>query len=205
MKHLWWIAVACASIVGPALAADEAASPYKPFVVLDSSTEKDSLANEYIAANITLGVKTAGKVEYSIKSGLSLKDVPNSSSDTLSGNIEGKVKKSFDIGTFFMPYVALRLGQKINANTTSFTHYSVDAGLKIQMTRTTALDVGVRHRDAFEASQHFKSFRVHSTLLWDLSPANTLGLRFTKSYADYAGSPTSEERETWRVHWQHNY
>ncbi len=205
MKNLWWIAAACASVTGPALAADDAASPYKPFIIVDSSTEKDSLANEYVAANITIGVKAPNKVEYSVKSGISLKDVPNSTNDSVSGNIEAKIKKSYDIGTFFTPYMALRLGQKINSNTTSFTHYAVDAGLKIPMTSTTALDVGVRHRDAFDASQHFKSFRLHSTLLWDLSPSNTLGLRFTKSYATYAGAATTEERETWRLHWQHNY
>lgn len=205
MKNLLWIAAACAGIAGPALASDDAASPYKPFIILDSSSEKDSLANDYINANITIGVKTANKVEYSVKSGISLKDVPNSTSDSLSSNIEGKIKKSYDIGTFFTPYVAVRLGQKINKDTTSFTHYAFDAGLKIPMTTSTALDVGIRHRDAFDASQHFKSFRVHSTLLYELSPANTLGLRFTKSYATYAGAPTTEERETWRLHWQHNY
>ncbi len=205
MKKLWLITVACASVAGPALATDEAASPYKPFIVLDSSSEKDSLANEYIAANITIGVKAPNKVEYSVKSGISLKDVPNSTSDTMSANIEGKIKKSYDIGMFFTPYVAVRLGQKINYNTTSFTHYAFDAGLKIPMSSTTAIDVGVRHRDAFDASQHFKSFRLHSTMLWDLSPSNTLGLRFTKSYATHAGAATTEERETWRLHWQHNY
>ncbi len=203
MKHLLWIAAACASIAGPALAADDAASPYKPFIVVDSSTEKDhnTLANQYIAANITIGIKAANKVEYSIKSGISLKDVPNSTSDSLSSNIEGKIKKSYDIGTFFTPYVAVRLGQKINKDATSFTHYSFDAGLKIPMTTSTALDVGVRHRDAFDSAKNYRSFRVHSTLLYELSPSDTLGLRFTKSQS----KNLDEERETWRLHWQHNY
>ena len=44
------------------------AEDYQPFVVIDSSSEKDKLANEYIAANITLGVKGPNKFEYSIKS-----------------------------------------------------------------------------------------------------------------------------------------
>lgn len=203
MNKYWLMAVAaCAAVAGPALA-DDSGSVYKPFIVLDSSVEKDgnALANEYIAANITIGVKTANKVEYSIKSGLSMKDVPNSSSDKLSNNIEGKIKKSYDIGTFFMPYVAVRLGQKIKEDTTSFTHYAFDAGAKIPMSESLALDVGVRHRDAFDASKNYRSFRVHSTLLYELSAANTIGLRFTKSQS----KNLDEERETWRLHWQHNY
>ena len=39
------------------------AEDYQPFVVIDSSSEKDKLANEYIAANITLGVKGPNKFE----------------------------------------------------------------------------------------------------------------------------------------------
>ena len=202
MKNLWWVAAACAAAAGPALAADDADSPYKPFIVLDSSTEKDSLSNEYIAANITIGVKAPNKVEYSIKSGISIKDAA-SGSNSISSNIEGKIKKSYDIGTFFTPYVALRLGQKINYNTTSFTHYAFDAGMKIPMTTSTALDVGVRHRDAFDSDEKFKSFRVHTTLLWDINPSNTVGLRYTKSEAPT--NAEAEERETWRIHWQHNY
>ncbi len=204
MKNFWLIAAACVSIAGPVLA-DDADSPYKPFIVLDSSSERDTLANQYVAANITIGVKAANKVEYSIKSGISLKDAASGGSDSISSNIEGKIKKSYDIGTFFTPYVAFRLGQKIKSDATSFTHYAFDAGLKIPMTTSTALDVGVRHRDAFDSDEQFKSFRVHTTLLWDVNPSNTLGLRWTKSNASYDGVATTEERETWRLHWQHNY
>ncbi len=203
MNKFWLMTVAaCASLAGPALA-DDSGSVYKPFVVLDSSVEKDgnTLANEYIGANITIGVKTANKVEYSVKAGLSLKDVPSSTSDKLSNNIEGKIKKSYDIGTFFTPYVAVRLGQKIKEDTTSFTHYAFDAGAKIPMAESLALDIGLRHRNAFDASKNYRSLRVHTTLLYELNAANTIGLRFTKSQS----KNLDEERETWRLHWQHNY
>ena len=70
------------------------AGEYKPLVSLDASSEKDnkSIASEYIGANITIGVKTADKFEYSVKAGTSAKST--SDSDTISNNIEFKVKKS---------------------------------------------------------------------------------------------------------------
>ncbi|MFM8464008.1 MAG: hypothetical protein ACKOA0_07890, partial [Burkholderiaceae bacterium] len=114
----------------------------KPFVMIDTSMEKDaypSLANEYINVNLTMGVKTPSKTEYSIKVGGSLKDVPGSdSSDKLSNNVELKVKQSFDLGTFFVPYVAVRLGEKFvyNDGKTHFAHYAFDVGLKLPLTES---------------------------------------------------------------------
>ena len=74
MKNLWWIAAACASVAGPALAADDAASPYKPFIVLDSSSEKDSLANEYIAQIDELKSHFDVRGEYAKQMGEALAD-----------------------------------------------------------------------------------------------------------------------------------
>ena len=179
---------------GTALAGD-----YKPFVALDSSTEKDSLANEYIGANVTIGVKGPEKVEYSVKAGVSLKNT--SSSDTISNNIELKVKKSFDVGMFFIPYVGLRLGEKLNYNTTHFTHYAVDAGAKIPLSTGLALDVGYRYRNAFDSSQNYRSNRYHAMFLYDFDQHNTVGLRYASSFANSG----TEDRDSWRVHYQRNY
>ncbi len=172
----------------------------KPFVMIDSSSEKDSLASEYIGANVTVGVKTANKVEYSVKAGVSLKST--TSSDTISNNLEFKVKKSFDVGMFFLPYVSVRLGEKLNYNSTHFTHYAFDAGAKIPLTNGLALDIGTRYRNAFDSAENYKSMRYHAMFLYDVDQHNTVGLRYARSYSDVSDY---EERKSWRVHYQRNY
>ncbi len=190
------------ALAGVAFAGD--GDGYKPFVVLDVSGEQDaksSLANDYINANITLGVKAANKVEYSVKTGLSRKDA-HSSGTSLSSNIEGKIKKSFDLGLGFYPYLAVRLGQKINSDATSFTHYAFDAGAKVPTGEKWALDLGLRYRDDLNyASKNYRSLRYHAMVLYDLDASNTIGLRYTQSTSDNY----EEERKGVRVHWQHNY
>ena len=183
----------------------------KPFVMVDTSMEKDaqysgSLATEYINANITMGVKTPSKTEFSVKVGGSLKD-KYSGTDSLSNNIELKIKQSFDIGAFFLPYVAVRLGEKFNYTATHFTHYAFDAGLKLPLSEKLALDVGVRLRNAFNAvdssgnAMDYRSTRFHAMALYDFDKSSTVGLRYTQSDAqDY-----TEERKGWRVHYQRNY
>jgi opacity protein-like surface antigen len=172
----------------------------KPFVMVDSNSEKDSLASEYIGANVTVGVKTANKVEYSVKAGVSLKST--TSSDTISNNLEFKVKKSFDVGMFFLPYVSVRLGEKLNYNSTHFTHYAFDAGAKIPLTNGLALDIGTRYRNAFDSAENYKSMRYHAMFLYDVDQHNTVGLRYARSYSDVSDY---EERKSWRVHYQRNY
>ena len=179
---------------GAALAGDN-----KPYVMLDSSSEKDSLANDYIGANVTIGVKTSGKLEYSVKAGVSLENT--SSSDTISNNIEIKIKKSYDVGMFFIPYVGLRLGEKLNHDTSNLTHYSVDAGAKIPLSNGLALDIGYRYRNAFQSSENYRSNRYHATFLYDLDQHNTVGLRYASSFAN----SSTEDRDSWRVHYQRNY
>jgi hypothetical protein len=177
----------------------------KPFVMIDTSMEKDaqysgSLATEYINANITMGVKTPSKTEFSVKVGGSLKD-KYSGTDSLSNNIELKIKQSFDIGAFFLPYVAVRLGEKFSSDTTHFTHYAFDAGLKLPLSEQLALDVGVRSRNAFNAPIDYRSTRLHAMFLYDVDKSNTVGLRYTRSDA----KDDTEERKGWRVHYQRNY
>lgn len=172
----------------------------KPFVMIDSNSEKDSLASEYIGANVTVGVKTANKVEYSVKVGVSSKNA--TSSDTISNNLEFKVKKSFDVGMFFLPYVSVRLGEKLNYDTTHFTHYAFDAGAKIPLTNGLALDIGTRYRNAFDSAENYKSMRYHAMFLYDVDQHNTVGLRYARSYSDVSDY---EERKSWRVHYQRNY
>ena len=180
----------------------------KPYVMIDTSMETDAqyaspLATEYVNVNLTMGVKTPSKTEYSVKVGGSLKNKdPSKGSDTLSNNIEVKLKQSFDIGTFFLPYVAVRLGEKFNSDTTHFTHYAFDAGLKFPLSEKFALDVGARYRNAFQSAEKYQSTRLHAMLLYDFDNYNTVGLRYTQSDAP---QKLTEERKGWRIHYQRNY
>jgi hypothetical protein len=178
-----------------------------PFVMVDTSVESDaqyasSLATEYVNVNLTMGVKTPSKTEYSVKVGGSLKNKdPSKGSDTLTNNIEFKVKQSFDVGAFFYPYVAVRLGEKFNADTTHFTHYAFDAGLKLPLSDKLALDVGARYRNSFDTAEQYRSMRLHAMVLYDVDKSNTVGLRYAQSDAQ----SYTEERKGWRVHYQRNY
>jgi opacity protein-like surface antigen len=180
-----------------ALSGAALAGEYKPFFAVDTSTEKDALAQEYIGANVTVGVKSPDKLEISVKSGVSL----NKTADTTANNVELKIKKTYDIGTFFLPWVGFRLGEAIAANTTTFTHYAFETGLKIPLSSGIALDLGYRYRNAFESSSNYRSNRYHATLLYDIDQHNTVGLRYTSSFAN----SNAQDRDTWRVHYQRSY
>jgi opacity protein-like surface antigen len=127
--------------------------------------------------------------------------VANSTADKLTNNIEVKIKQSFDIGAFFLPYVAVRLGEKFNSDTAHFTHYAFDAGLKLPLSENLALDIGARYRNAFDSAEKYRSTRVHAMALYDIDKSNTVGLRYTQSDAQ----SYTEERKGWRVHYQRNY
>ena len=203
------------------LSASAAYAAGSNFIIFDTSTEKDgngrsgSIVNEYIAANVTVGYKTENKVEYSLKAGVWIKDTDHASDDAgknkMSNNVEVKIKKSYDIGMPFTPYVAVRLGERIYADR-QFWHYAFDAGIKQPINEKFAIDTGVRYRDAFKNSEPFQSTRYHATLLYDINKENTVGLRYTYSTSNEYRTDTNsglrayeEARETWRIHYQHNY
>jgi opacity protein-like surface antigen len=181
-------------------AAAAQAADLKPFVMIDASSESDKLSNDYINANMTVGVKAPNKMEYTLKFGGSQKK--KDGSESYSRNIEGKVKKSFDVGMPFSPYLSVRLGQKFDhSKGTSFTHWATDAGLKLPVTEAFAFDVGVRYRDAFDSSQKYQSTRYHVMGLYEIDAHNVVGLRYTTSSA----KKDEEDRSGWRLHYQRNY
>ncbi len=192
-------------IIGGLLALSGAAMAdgNKSFIMLDASSEKDnrSIASEYIGANLTLGIKTPNKTEYSVKVGVSAKDKVYDGTESISNNLEFKLKQSYDVGMFFLPYVSVRLGEKLNSDQTHFTHYAFDAGAKVPLVGGLSLDVGARYRNALKSSNDYKSTRVHAMFLYDVNEYNSLGLRYARSNADNY----EEERKSWRVHYQRNY
>ena len=193
--------------------AAHAEGDYKPFFSFDvnSETDKkdsDSIARDYIGANITIGVKAPNKIEYSVKTGVSQKD--KQGEQTTSNNIELKIKKSYQLTDSISPYAAFRLGEKIKYNGNHFTHYAFDGGVKFKLMDNLAFDAGVRYRnaldngkfqDAFSRTYSYESVRLHGMLLFDLDKSNTIGLRYSQSKAD----DYEEERKSWRLHYQHNY
>jgi hypothetical protein len=186
-----------------ALSGTTMAGENKSFIMLDANSEKDnrSIASEYIGANLTVGIKTPNKTEYSVKVGVSAKDKVYDGTESISNNLEFKLKQSYDVGMFFLPYVSVRLGEKLNSDQTHFTHYAFDAGAKVPLVGGLSLDVGARYRNAFKSSENYESTRVHAMFLYDVNEYNTLGLRYARSNADNY----EEERKSWRVHYQRNY
>jgi opacity protein-like surface antigen len=100
--------------------------------------------------------------------------------------------------------VALRLGHKTNnyGEHTAFTHWAADAGVKIEVMRQVALDISARYRDAATSSVNYQSTRYHAAVLYELNPANTVGIRYTTSTST---NRAEEERNGWRVNYQHNF
>jgi hypothetical protein len=185
--------------------ADSTTGTSTPFVMLDVGTEKDSVSpvkNEYFNKDITVGVKTAGKWEYSLKLGNSDKDADTY--ELVSNVIEGKIKKSFEIRKGIYPYVSARFAEKTYSSktkpyTSSFTYYSIDAGSKFSLSDSIGLDVGFRFRDSDKYS--YQSERYHAMLLFDINESNTIGIRYSQSSSDNL----EEDRESVRLHWQHNF
>ena len=181
-----------------ALSAAASAGDYTPFVGIDAATERDSLKNDYVSANLTVGLKAPGKMEYSVRIGATEKE-----ENTHTRNIETRIKKSFDVGMPFSPYLAVRLGQKTsNTDKSSFSHWALDAGLKLPVASQLALDVGVRYRDAFRSTVNYQSTRYHVAMLYEIDPSNVVGLRYTTSTST---NKPEEERDGWRINYQHNF
>ena len=192
-------------IVPSVLAEGAAIERLVPFVVLDVATEKDAVSptkNEYFNKHITVGVKTPKKWEYSLKLGTSDKDAQTY--ELMNNILEGKIKKSFELKKGVYPYFAARFGEKTfsakaKPYTSSFTYYSFDVGTKLSLSSAWGLDIGVRWRDSDK--YEYKSTRYHAMLLFDANAHNTLGLRYSQSSSDNL----EEDRESIRLHWQHNF
>lgn len=188
-----------------ALTAISAQAQLKPFVSFDyAEEEKRSSGSKNAAVNMTVGVKAPNKWEYSIKAGYSDPADPDSSKVNTQ-NVELKIKKSFETGLGVQPYVAVRLGQKFNDQTTTAKntkHYAVDLGLKVPLGMGFALDVGSRYRNAFHENHvpEFDSVRHHTTLLYDFNENHTVGLRYAQSHGADA-----ESKNSVRAHYTHNF
>ena len=198
MTPIWFIA--------PSVFAEDGVSERLiPYVMFDVATEKDAaspLKNEYFNKHITVGVKTPKKWEYSLKLGTSDKDAQTY--ELMNNVLEGKIKKSFELKKGIYPYFAARFGEKTfsakaKPYTSSFTYYSLDVGTKLSLSSAWGFDIGARWRDS--DTYEYESTRYHAMLLFDVNAHNTLGLRYSQSSSDNL----EEDRESVRLHWQHNF
>ena len=198
MTPIWFIA--------PSVFAEDGVSGrLMPYVMFDVATEKDAvslLKNEYFNKHITVGVKTPKRWEYSLKLGTSDKDAQTY--ELINNVLEGKIKKSFELKKGIYPYFAARFGEKTfsakaKPYTSSFTYYSLDVGTKLSLSSAWGFDIGARWRDS--DTYEYESTRYHAMLLFDVNAHNTLGLRYSQSSSDNL----EEDRESVRLHWQHNF
>ena len=198
MTPIWFIA--------PSVFAEDGVSErLMPYVMFDVATEKDAaspLKNVYFNKHITVGVKTPKKWEYSLKLGSSDKDAQTY--ELMNNVLEGKIKKSFELKKGIYPYFAARFGEKTfsakaKPYTSSFTYYSLDVGTKLSLSSAWGFDIGARWRDS--DTYEYESTRYHAMLLFDVNAHNTLGLRYSQSSSDNL----EEDRESVRLHWQHNF
>ena len=198
MTPIWFIA--------PSVFAEDGVSErLMPYVMFDVATEKDAvspLKNAYFNKHITVGVKTPKKWEYSLKLGTSDKDAQTY--ELMNNVLEGKIKKSFELKKGIYPYFAARFGEKTfsakaKPYTSSFTYYSLDVGTKLSLSSAWGFDIGARWRDS--DTYEYESTRYHAMLLFDVNAHNTLGLRYSQSSSDNL----EEDRESVRLHWQHNF
>ena len=142
---------------------------------LEYSDETNRATNaSNIKEGVVLGTKV-GSTDYSIK-------MENSQTALGSGSItqglEVRVKQSF--GAF---YLGGRLGERISS-TTNFSHYAVDAGVKIPLGAGFTGDVGARYRNAFDTTNAYQTTRAHVAVGYALTKQDAVAVRWSRSWGD---------------------
>ena len=137
---------------------------------------------------VVIGTKD-GSTDYSIKMENSQTSFGNGS---ITQGMEVRVKQS--IGAF---YVGGRLGERISS-TTNFSHYAVDAGVKIPLGAGFTGDVGARYRNAFDTTNNYQTTRVHTAVGYALTKQDAVAVRWSRSYGD-------EQKDAWRLQYTRSF
>ena len=169
-----------------AISASAMAQGYASLEYYDETNRATDAKN--IKEAIVVGSKV-GSTDYSLK-------LENSQtafgSGSLSQGMEVRVKQSF--GAF---YLGGRLGEKVSS-TTHFSHYAVDAGVKVPLVAGFTGDVGTRYRNAFETANKFETTRIHATVGYDLTKQDKVAVRWSRTYRD-------EEKDAWRLQYTRSF
>jgi hypothetical protein len=117
-------------------------------------------------------------------------------SGAITNGLEARVTRLFEVGTF-KPYVSLRTGQIVKSNDT-FAQYNIMLGTRFPITGALSGDVGVRYRDAYDTANNFQTTRPHFGLNYAVTPKDSVGVRFARSYGD-------TETNQWRVSYTRSF
>lgn len=173
------------------------AQGYVGFELSDETKRSDDSSKGKIG--LVVGVKAAGGMDYSLKMDNSQARLGDGD---ISTGVEARIKKNFaPISAYSIaPYLGVRVGQKIE-NDNNFNHYAVDYGVKFPIIgRVVYLDLGGRHRNAFDTDQAFRSNRAHALVSWNVTNKDTVGVRYSQSYGDVA-----EEKNAWRLSYTRSF
>lgn len=137
---------------------------------------------------VVVGMKD-GAMDYSLK-------MENSQTQFGSGSIsqgmEVRVKRTFD-----MFYLGGRLGEKVTSST-NFSHYAIDAGVKVPLGAGFTGDVGARYRNAFETGNSYETTRGHVAVGYALTKQDAVAVRWSRSWGD-------EEKDAWRLQYTRSF
>ena len=162
------------------------AQGYTSLEYYDETNRATNASN--IKEAIVVGTKD-GSTDYSIKMENSQTSFGNGS---ISQGMEVRVKQS--IGAF---YVGGRLGEKVTS-TTHFSHYALDAGVKIPLGAGFTGDVGGRYRNAFDTANKYQTTRFHTAVGYALTKQDSVAVRWSRSWGD-------EEKDAWRLQYTRSF
>jgi hypothetical protein len=159
------------------------------YTALEYSNETNRATNvDNIKEGLVVGMKD-GTMDYSLK-------MENSQTQFGSGSIsqgmEVRVKRTFD-----MFYLGGRLGEKVTSST-HFSHYAIDAGVKVPLGAGFTGDVGARYRNAFETGHSYETTRGHVAVGYALTKQDAVAVRWSRSWGD-------EEKDAWRLQYTRSF
>ena len=168
------------------IGASAMAQGYTSLEYYDETNRATNASN--IKEAIVVGTKD-GSTDYSIKMENSQTSFGNGS---ISQGMEVRVKQS--IGAF---YVGGRLGEKVTSST-HFSHYALDAGVKIPLGAGFTGDVGGRYRNAFDTANNYQTTRFHTAVGYALTKQDSVAVRWSRSWGD-------EEKDAWRLQYTRSF
>ena len=137
---------------------------------------------------LVVGIKS-GSTDYSLKMENSQTEFGKGS---ISQGLEYRMKQSFG-----PMYLGGRLGERVTSST-HFSHYALDAGIKVPMFTGSFLDVGGRYRNAFDIANKFQTTRFHTAVGYSLTKQDTVAVRWSRSWGD-------EEKDAWRLQYTRSF
>jgi len=175
------VAFATLLIAGSAFAGGYASLEYSNET--NRSTDVDNIKEALVVGN------KDGAMDYSLKMENSQTEF---GSGSISQGIEIRVKRTFD-----MFYLGGRLGEKVSSST-HFSHYAIDAGVKIPLGAGFTGDVGARYRDAFDTSNNYTTQRAHAAVGYALTKQDAVAVRWSRTWGD-------EEKDAVRLQYTRSF